>query len=431
MKKQEETSMTRQIRSLIRYRGGPITLAEYMSEVLTNPQHGYYTQRDVFGASGDFVTSPEVSQLFGEMLGIWAVAMWEQLGNPSRLRIVEFGPGRGTLMSDLLRGVAPFRSFVAALEVSLVEVSPVLRRLQWQALGCVGEWTEATTEGVTDRQVKVSWHRSLDEISTGCSAPPTLYLAHEFFDALPVHQFHKGERTWCEILVAESEAKNDPFHFRMVLSPGPTPATKAILPARLEGIPSGLRDEVQALEVCAQGMALVESLAKRVASDDGAALIIDYGRDGPYSDSLAAIRKHRFVNVFDLPGTADLSARVDFSALRLAVARSGAETVMHGPIAQAELLGRLGIGVRVQKLLEKANPDEAKALIAGYRRLVEGRRREQQAAASNPDGGTEGKESVEGVVNDPEIEGMGESYVAACIGRKGSAIPIPFDASTG
>lgn len=423
---QEPTAMTRHIQSLITYRGGPITLAEYMSEVLTNPKYGYYTQKDVFGARGDFITSPEISQLFGEMIGIWTVLMWQQLGKPPSIRIVELGPGRGTLMSDLLRGIKPFSSFRSTLEIALVEISPILKKLQWEKLKCQGEWNENCWEGVTADGIKVKWHRIIDEVPSGKDGLPTLYIAHEFFDALPVHHFENTERSWCERLV-DIAPDHSSSHLQMVLSAGATPAAKTILPLRLEGIEPSARDSMKAIEVCPQGMALAENLAKRVSTDNGAALIIDYGRDCPYRDSLAAIRKHQIVDIFDQPGTSDLSAHVDFDALRWSVKRSGTNAVMHGPITQAELLGGLGIGTRLQQLLENANQEQEESLITGYLRLMNTRDNKSMKNQQNQSSPSGTETTAEGI-DDPtqQIEGMGDTYVAACICPKHIGVPIPF-----
>lgn len=393
------------------FRGGPITLAEYVSEVLTNAAAGYYTRRDVFGVAGDFITSPEISQMFGEMMGIWAVAAWQAAGSPPAARLVELGPGRGTLMADLLRGTAPFAGFTASLSIALVEISPVLRKMQWEALGCVGEWSADAVAGVTPAGVAVTWHRSLEEVPE--DGKPIFVIAHEFLDALPVHQFQKtAGGGWGERLVGEAPPGSKQ-HFQLVLSPGPTPASRALLPLRLQGLPLARRAALDALEVCPQGMALAEALARRVAASGGAALLIDYGQDGPYAGSLQAIKGHAQVGLFETPGDADLSAWVDFDALRLAVARSGGSAEVHGPITQERLLHGLGIRERLQTLLDAAPGDDvAEGLVKGYLRLVGG---------SSQRGSTGNKEGEE-----EEVDGMGESYKAVCISAKGAPPPPPF-----
>eukprot|EP00887_Chlorella_sp_A99_P005187 scaffold1.g5187.t1 len=419
--KEPETEMARHLKALIRFRGGPITLAEYMSEVLTNPTAGYYTQRDVFGAAGDFVTSPEISQMFGEMVGIWCVAAWQQMGAPPALRLVELGPGRGTLMADLLRGTSAFPAFSAALSVGLVEVSPVLRAAQWAALRCAGAPPAegaATPAGVSAfGGARVAWHRSLEEVDESL---PTIYIAHEFMDALPVHQFQKTERGWCERLV-DIASPDSPLHLRLVLSPGATPAARVLLPRRLQQLPLKQRAALKELEICPQGMATAQALARRVGAHGGAALVVDYGQDGPYGASLQAsdayararaprapraIRQHEFVGLLERPGSADLSARVDFGALRRAAAATGAPVACYGPIPQAHFLLSLGIEARLQQLSAGATPAQAAALREGLHRLVGG-----GAGAARP-----------------QDEGMGHSYKAFAIAPADAEPPFPFAA---
>ncbi|KAL4437198.1 hypothetical protein ABPG75_004337 [Micractinium tetrahymenae] len=410
--KEPETELLRHLKALIQFRGGPLTLAEFMSEVLTNLQHGYYTQRDVFGTAGDFITSPEISQMFGELVGIWCVATWQQLGCPPSLHLVELGPGRGTLMADLLRGTAAFQDFSQALRVSMVEVSPHLRGMHSDS--GIASSSSSSNNGSDLRPdpgplagasgwggVPVSWHHSLEEVQP---QGPAIYIAHEFLDALPVHQFQKTERGWCERLV-DVAAPDSPLHLRFVLSPGPTPAARVLLPRRLRQLLAEQQAAVEALEVCPQGMALAEALAQRVSQHGGAALIVDYGQDGPYEASLQAIRRHEFVGLLEQPGSADLSNRVDYSALRSTVEESGAAADCLGPIPQAHFLLGLGIEARLEALMQRATPEQAEALQAGFRRLV---------------GGSEPGAAL-------AAEGMGTSYQAFCIAQRGLA-PWPFGA---
>ncbi|MBA0814372.1 hypothetical protein Gohar_020204, partial [Gossypium harknessii] len=201
-----DSELVKHLKGIIKFRGGPISVAEYMEEVLTNPKAGFYINRDVFGAEGDFITSPEVSQMFGEMVGVWAMCLWEQMGQPKRVNLVELGPGRGTLMADLLRGASKFKNFTESLHIHMVECSPVLQKLQHQSLKCMDE--ENTSEGVDKRSLStlagtpVSWHATLEQVPFGL---PTIIIAHEFYDALPVHQFQRGSRGWCEKMIDVTE----------------------------------------------------------------------------------------------------------------------------------------------------------------------------------------------------------------------------------
>ena len=443
--------------SIINFRGGPITVAEYMQEVLTHPEFGYYMHRDVFGEKGDFITSPEVSQVFGELMGAWAVWQWKTMGSPKECHLIELGPGRGTLMADLLRGTSVFPEFTAAVTVHLVEVSPKNRATQREKLRCssgrdgasscsddarsegakksikrvrvpknpmagvvAGDSTENSTShstatdgfpapggkpppyqpgahGSTPEElgleavdfgfsefgnvrygtfppaafrlpvlpptlvtvvhtsrrtrpaswtgydqkgafpedctttvyvlpipdthasyrltlsaftIRVEWHETLDGVPGG----PSIVLAHEFFDAMPVHQFTRTERGWCERLVAirgsaghggkegrtlpvasrasQSESKDDSKSnhedqnpprkgaLEMVLSPGLTPAGALLIPKRLDGLPSEEKEGLRQLEISPRTLAIWERVAERVEKHGGAALAIDYGEEG-------------------------------------------------------------------------------------------------------------------------------------------------------
>lgn len=422
--KEPETDMAKHIKSIIRFRGGPITLAEYMSEVLTNPQAGYYISRDVFGTDGDFTTSPEISQLFGEMIGIWCLTVWQQLGSPSKMRLVELGPGRGTLMADLLRGTAPFKPFISGLDIHLVEVSKFLQLKQWDKLHCRGLPTTAgTTEGhqkgtAMPSGVQVHWHRSLDEVPHDL---PTVYIAHEFLDALPVHQFQKTERGWCERLI-DVASDDSPLHFRLVLSPRPTPASKLLVDRRLGALPFDQKAALKGLEVSPQAMSTAGDLAKRVAAHGGAALLIDYGRNRPYPTSLQAIREHQFCGLLDQPGKADLSAHVDFGAIRQGVGESQAAATCHGPISQRQLLQGLGIEARLQALLKSADADQADMLQTGYLRLVGGGA--SATASAQGDGRQKGEHQDQDA--QPAQEGMGLTYQAMAITSEDATVPVAF-----
>jgi hypothetical protein len=257
----QDTPLERHLRSVIRFRGGPLPVADFMSEVLTHPTLGYYMTRDVFGTAGDFVTSPEVSQIFGELCAVWGACLWDAMGRPPKVTLVELGPGRGTLMADLLRCAAALPGgFAAALEVHLVEVSPALRRMQAAALGC-GPAAGAVGAGATPSGTRVRWHGALATVPEG----PLILFAHEFFDALPVHQFQRTPRGWCERLVdsgmpeaseaAEGEnadggaaAAAAAPALRFVLSRGATPAARLLVPRRLAALPPDQAASQWALE---------------------------------------------------------------------------------------------------------------------------------------------------------------------------------------
>lgn len=398
----------RHMRDLIRFRGGPLAVSEYMAEALTHPAFGYYMRKDVFGVKGDFVTSPEISQLFGDAVGIWCVATWQLMGSPSRLRLIELGPGRGTLMADVLRSTRNFGSFFDSIDVRMVEVSPALRKLQHQTLRCDGVTPpDDAPDGFAGGRSgcsgepgpEVSWHRELTSVPGGV---PTLILAHEFFDALPVHQFEKTqERGWCERLV-DLDDDAGASGLRFVLSPGATPATALLVPRRLKALPESQRDEITRLEISARSLAVAQELATRVGRDTGAVLAVDYGTALPNGFTLQAIRDHKFVEILERTGEADLSAYVDFGALAMAAESSGAACKAYGPVDQGELLQALGVDARLEMLMQSATPSQAKALAEQRERLVGNR------------SGADGKPP-----------GMGVRYKALTIASEG-LVPVGF-----
>uniref|UniRef100_A0A1J3EAC0 Protein arginine methyltransferase NDUFAF7 n=1 Tax=Noccaea caerulescens TaxID=107243 RepID=A0A1J3EAC0_NOCCA len=396
-----DSELVKHLKSIIKFRGGPISVAEYMEEVLTNPKAGYYMNRDVFGAQGDFITSPEVSQMFGEMIGVWAVCLWEQMGRPERVNLIELGPGRGTLMVDLLRGTSKFRNFTDSLHVHLVECSPALQKLQHQNLKCTDETSSEKKAISSLAGTPVHWHSTLEEVPSGV---PTIIIAHEFYDALPVHQFQKSSRGWCEKMVDVGEGSQ----FRFVLSPQPTPAALYLMKRCTWATPEE-REKLEHVEISPKSMDLTQEMAKRIGSDGGGALIIDYGIDGIISDSLQAIRKHKFVNILDDPGSADLSAYVDFPSLKHSAEEASENVSVHGPMTQSQFLGSLGINFRVDALLQNCDDEQADSLRSGYWQLV----------------GDGEAPFWEGPDEQTPI-GMGSRYLAMAIVNKNQGVPAPF-----
>ncbi|CAN6451384.1 unnamed protein product [Victoria cruziana] len=400
--------LVKHLKSIIKFRGGPISVAEYMEEVLTNPTAGFYINRDVFGAAGDFITSPEVSQMFGEMIGVWSICLWEQMGQPEKVNLVELGPGRGTLMADLIRGTSKFDKFKRSLDIHMVECSPALQKVQHSTLKCVDEVvpgsdskrTVSTLSGAT-----VSWHAALEQIPPGL---PTIIIAHEFYDALPVHQFQKSPHGWCEKMIDVAE-DDSTMGFRFVLSPHPTAATMLYLKKRFMWASAEERKKLEHIEVCPKAMELSHAIAKRIGSDGGGALIIDYGQNQLVSDSLQAIRKHEFVHVLDEPGSADLSAYVDFPSIKHSAEEASENVSVHGPLPQSQFLGSLGINFRVEALLQNCTEEQADSLRTGYWRLV----------------GDGEAPFWEGPEEQTPI-GMGTRYQAMAIVNKRQGVPAPF-----
>jgi NADH dehydrogenase [ubiquinone] 1 alpha subcomplex assembly factor 7 len=310
---------------------GPISVAQYMTACLYDPEGGYYATRPALGPGGDFITAPLISQMFGELVGVWAVAAWETMGRPSPFRLIEMGPGDGTLMSDLLRAVRLTPEFRRAADIWLVEISEPLIARQAERLG----------EGV-------SWAAGIDEVPDGA---PLLLIANELLDCLPARQFVRTATGWAEQMVGLDDAGELSFG---LLS---TPAG-GLLPEAPRGA---------VFEQSAAQAALGAALGRRIAADGGAALLIDYGRAEPgFGDTLQALRRHEKVDPLAAPGEADLTVHADFPAVLDAARAQGAETAI---LNQAAFLANLGIGVRAEALL-RARPERSATLGRQLHRLI-------------------------------------------------------------
>lgn len=300
---------------------GPLRLDRYMGLCLGHPRHGYYITRDPLGEKGDFITAPEVSQVFGELVGIWCVAAWSQMGQPEEFALVELGPGRGTLMADMLRTVrkaAP--GFAAAARVHLVETSPVLRARQAEAVG----------PGTT-------WHDRLEDVPDG----PMILVANEFFDAIPIRQFERREGVWRERVVGLEQGR---------------------LAIGLGGIvPGTMGKDGDVLEFAPAREEIARHIGARLAAHQGAALVIDYGHlhTAP-GDTLQAMRGHRFVPVTQAPGEADLTSHVDFEKLARAATEGGGTA--HRGLTQRDFLLAMGLEPRIAQLAGKSD-DATRAIL--------------------------------------------------------------------
>ncbi|MDJ1159284.1 SAM-dependent methyltransferase [Chelatococcus sp. SYSU_G07232] len=315
---------------------GPISVERYMALCLGHPRHGYYMTRDPFGARGDFVTAPEISQMFGELVGLWAAETWRLMGGPARLNLVELGPGRGTLMADALRAARALPAFREALAVHLVETSPVLRERQQVALA---------SSGITP-----TWHATVDSLPDG----PLVVVANEFFDALPVRQYQRTERGWCERLVG----LGDDGALAFGLAPEPEPALTLAAPV------GSVR------EVAAASGEVLRALAGRIVRFGGAALVVDYGHVASgFGETLQALKGHAFVDPLAEPGEADLTVHVDFTALACEALAAGA--AVHGPVMQRDFLLALGLAERAGMLKRRAAADQARAIDAAVARLTD------------------------------------------------------------
>jgi NADH dehydrogenase [ubiquinone] 1 alpha subcomplex assembly factor 7 len=324
---------------------GPMPLDRYMSLCLGHPQYGYYMTRDPFGVAGDFTTTPEISQVFGELIGVWSVNAWKTLGSPSPFALVELGPGRGTLMADLLRAAKAAPEFLAAAQVHLVEMSPVLKTMQREKLG----------EAVT-------WHESFDTLPK----MPALFVANEFFDALPIQQFEVRDGKCFERCVG---LENNTLTIGLV----PSPVRKGV-----DGI----------YEVSAVSEEIASKLASHIQMHNGAALVIDYGHVmSAAGDTLQALREHKYCSILESPGQADITAHVDFESL-------GSGNTM----TQGQFLEAMGIEVRTEKLAAKLEGQAKADFLDASRRLI-------------------------------DADQMGELFKVMCVVQKGAAPIYPFEVS--
>ncbi len=335
----ERSPLENEIRRLIGV-AGPMPVAEYMRLCLTHPQYGYYINRDPLGAGGDFITSPEISQMFGELIGLWMAAVWRQMGEPEDVRIVELGPGRGTLMHDALRAAKVVDGFRNAIVVHLVEISLALQQVQERRLA--------------DLDVPVLWHTALEEVPGGAS----IVIANEFVDALPIRQAVKQADGWHERVIDIAPEG----HFFFATARDPLPHFETSMPRGLRQAPVGAIYEWRADDFALE-------LGRRMRGE-GAALIVDYGHDHyGLGDTLQAVVGHSFTDPLRAPGKADLTAHVDFEALAQCAESMGAR--IHGPIRQRDLFLRLGIEKRAAALKASA-PHQAADIEVAFSRLIAG-----------------------------------------------------------
>ena len=316
-------------------RSGPITVAQFMATALRDPQYGYYTTKDSIGRTGDFITAPEISQMFGELIGLWCGELWQRSGRGPHT-LVEFGPGHGTLMSDAVRALADVPGVTNQLAVHLVEISPVLRQRQRQALP----------------QIEVTWHKAMASLPAG----PMLYIANEFYDALPTRQYVCQDDGWHDRLI---DCHADALCFiagRLTRPP--------VAAAILAGAKSG-----DIIEYSPNRTAHATTLAQRIAAHGGAALIIDYGpASSAIGDSLQAVRGHAATDPLAAPGLADLTTHVDFAQLAAAAKSAGAR--IYGPVTQGAFLRALGIEARASTLLTAAPPAQRHDITTALHRLI-------------------------------------------------------------
>jgi SAM-dependent MidA family methyltransferase len=312
--------------------GGPLRISEFMAEALLNPTYGYYTTRDPLGAAGDFTTAPEISQMFGEMIGLCLAQAWLDQGRPAPFILAELGPGRGTLMADILRATRSVPGFGDAARLHLVEASPSLRDKQRATLGA-----------------RATWH---DSVETLPQDAPLFLVANEFFDALPIRQFLRRGPGWAERLVGLQDD-------RLAFGLGEVLAQPA-LAHRLEDTQEG-----DLVEICPQAPAIAQAIGARIEARGGVALLIDYGDWCSLGDTLQAVRAHETVSPLAAPGTADLTAHVDFETLAKATPSAHSRLTPQGIF-----LERLGITARAQALAQGLGGAALETHVAAHRRLT-------------------------------------------------------------
>jgi SAM-dependent MidA family methyltransferase len=316
---------------------GPMTVADYVTRCLHDPQGGYYATRPSIGATGDFITAPMVSQMFGELIGLWAVELWERLGAPERVRLVEVGPGDGTLMADALRAARLAPDFLRAVDLVLIEPSPPLR--------------EAQARMLADSDVHPRWVASLDRVETDA---PVILIANEVLDCLPARQFVRTEDGWAERCVGVTDDGSLTFGLKKITGGFKRPAFEV--------------EPGQTVEISEQQAVFGREVATLIKAAGGAALLIDYGRARPEAgDTLQALRRHRKVDPLETPGEADLTQWADFPAVLEAALHAGADVT--GCLGQGEFLRLLGIEHRADRL-KAGRPDAAPVIDRQLARLT-------------------------------------------------------------
>lgn len=329
--------LARRLKQRIR-EDGPLTVEQWMLACLADPDDGYYMTRDPLGRAGDFITAPEISQMFGELLGLWAAVVWHSMGSPGAVRLIELGPGRGTLMRDALRAAATMPGFTPALSVHMVETSPVLRKAQQETLA--------------DVPCPIAWHDALADVPDG----PVLIFANEFLDALPIRQWVSHNNVWHERMV-EHDGQSFIYATGAEIAP-------SHVPGFLKSVPEGL-----IFETAPAVEAVTGEIALRLGAQGGAALLIDYGHaERSVGETLQALKGHGFADPLADPGEQDLTAHVDFACAGDVARAAGA--MAWGPITQGALLERLGIAARATKLLLNASKAQAEDIARARTRLV-------------------------------------------------------------
>ena len=320
---------------------GPLSVSDYMREALFNSEHGYYMTGDPLGKRGDFITAPEISQMFGELIGLWCAVMWERMGSPEKINLIEMGPGRGTLIADALRATSNIPGFFDSINIHMIEISPSLKKRQQrnlQVLNC-----------------NIQWHENFQDVSEG----PLILIANELFDVLPIRQFVKSTNGWFERKIG----CNGQSQLEWVVDHNSLLPGNLITPQMVE---SNMGTIFELGQVASD---LIMNITKSVIKFGGAALIIDYGHiKSAVGDTLQAVKDHKYFDILSKPGKTDLTAHVDFECLAKNARALGG--LVHGPVTQRNFLRRLGIEVRSDQLKNLASTRQKSEVLTSLNRLI-------------------------------------------------------------
>jgi len=336
----DANSLESRLKTLIRQRG-PISITDFMIDALSHPHEGYYMNTNPIGQGGDFTTAPEISQIFGEIIGLWLLQSWIDMGSPKSFNLVELGPGRGVLMADILRAARLRPEFISAAHIWLVETSGRLRHEQQKTLRI-------------HKDAKINWADRVEDIPPA----PCLMVANEFFDCLPIRQFERQHLGWHERYVGLDH--KDQLSF--ITMPAPTHVEHP-LANNNEAKPGDI------IELCQPALEVTSTLTRFLLEHGGHALIIDYGNySSSFGDSLQAVRDHQYWPVLKMPGKADITAHVDFQRLLDTALHEGAS--VYGPQAQGRFLDRLGLSFRIEALCRNKTQEQQDTIRAGAERIA-------------------------------------------------------------
>jgi NADH dehydrogenase [ubiquinone] 1 alpha subcomplex assembly factor 7 len=325
---------------------GPLSLYDYIKQSLYHPVHGYYMKQSPLGAKGDFITAPEISQMFGELLGLWLLNQWDLMKQPAKISLIELGPGKGTLLKDILRACQIRPAFSQALDLHLVEISPFLTTLQKETL----------------KHPLMTWHTSLASALKASQGHPLFFIANEFFDALPIQQFMKTDQGWVEKHVTFNPLKQT-FEFCF-----PQGLSFKSLPLQAQEI-ALLAPDTTVIEISPDAPDILKLLADSLAKRRGAGLIIDYGySDNVSGDTFQALKNHHYHDPLQEPGSADLTAHVNFSILQREAVKF--ENIQIDFIIQGDFLKKLSLTLRAEQLKKQATPEQKTKIDRDVHRLI-------------------------------------------------------------